>query len=77
MIEATVIEKNEKNEEMKFPCLMVNNDNSDEIIYFSEYGSGVVITGERSGDAAGYAPDNSWDMSDFQTFTGTVTLRNK
>ena len=62
-----------QNKEIKYPCLMISDD-SQTIILFDKFESGMVVSYSEHHKLGCYADD--WDMKVFKPFTGTITLQN-
>lgn len=62
------VKDGKKQEEIKYPCLMVEGDRPS-VIYFYREGYGVGLVG-------GFLIYRSFDMSNFKPFTGSITLSN-
>lgn len=75
---STLINKEEKAREIKYPCLMVTEwDNGDKmIVLFSEKSVGAVVFSTykvwKIGDHMG-----SFNMAFFEPFDGTIQLTNE
>ena len=71
---STLVNKEEKAIEIKYPCLMISNDNQI-VVLFDRRGSGYVVYSERQTQPFGYY-SNSWVMPSFELFKGTIELTN-
>ena len=76
-MKSTLINKEEKAKEIKYPCLMVTNwdDGSKMVVLFSEKNAGTVVFSTYKkwnlGDHSG-----SFNMYFFEPFDGTIQLTN-
>lgn len=67
----------ESNNNVKFPKLMIRED-EDLIVLFCEDGIGTVVSYlEKSTYWEVGEQYNSWEMDDFKDYSGDVTLKNK
>ena len=78
MIEVTVA-GNDYEPKDEFPRLMRVKDFHEKIVFFIDYEEGIVVNNDLTDpgecDRIGLY-SASWDMGDFEDFTGEVTLRN-
>ena len=74
---STLINKEEKAREIKYPCLMITKwDNGDKmVVLFMEEGTGTVVFSTRNGWKLGDRND-SFIMDFFEPFDGTIQLTN-
>lgn len=73
---STLINKEEKAREIKYPCLMTAHSSLGAIVvlFHNEY-CGTVVYSERKGQPIGYY-SKAWIMSGFTPFDGTIELSN-
>ena len=76
-MKSTLINKEEKAKEIKYPCLMVTNwdDGSKMVVLFSEESVGTVVFSTYKGWKLGERAD-SFYMAYFEPFNGTIQLTN-
>ena len=74
---STLINKEEKAREIKYPCLMITKwDNGDKMVaLFSQKSVGTVVFSTYTGWELGDCED-SFDMAYFTPFDGTIQLTN-
>ena len=74
---STLINKEEKAREIKYPCLMIAKwDNGDKMVaLFSQESMGTVVFSTYSGWELG-EQSNSFIMERFTPFNGTIQLTN-
>lgn len=74
---STLINKEEKAREIKYPCLMITKwDNGDKMVaLFSQESMGTVVFSTYGGWKLG-EHGNSFDMARFEPFDGTIQLTN-
>ena len=74
---STLINKEEKVREIKYPCLMTASDNFGSIVVlFHNQGRGVVVHSKGEGQLVGYYSE-AWAMPFFTPFKGTIQLTNE
>ena len=74
---STLINKEEKAREIKYPCLMITKwDNGDKMVaLFSQESVGTVVFSTYRGWKLGDRAD-SFNMAFFEPFDGTIQLTN-
>ena len=73
-MKSTIINK-EGAREIKYPYLMISEDNQI-VVLFDRHGSGYVVYSERQRQPVGYY-SSSWAMHSFKLFEGTIELTNE
>ena len=72
---STLVNKEEKAREIKYPCLMITKDNPI-VVLFDTYARGHVVYSERQEQPVGYY-SSDWAMHYFKLFEGTIQLTNE
>lgn len=74
---STLINKEEKAREVKYPCLMITNweDGAEMVVLFTEKSVGTVVFSTAKYWKLG-AHSNSFHMATFEPFDGTIQLTN-
>ena len=72
----SVIKTNDLKGEIKYPCLMTADSDSEAIVVlFTKKQYGTVVYSEREEQPIGYYIEE-WAMSGFTPFNGTIELSN-
>ena len=73
---STLINKEEKAREIKYPCLMTaDGDFGAIVVLFTDNNFGTVVYSERERQPVGYYSE-AWAMAGFTPFNGTIELSN-
>ena len=73
---STLINKQEKAREIKYPCLMAAHSSSDsKVVLFHNECCGTVVYSEGKQQPIGYY-SQAWAMVGFTPFDGTIQLTN-
>ena len=73
---STLINKEEKVREIKYPCLMAAHSSfGSKVVLFTDKHCGVVVYREGKHQPIGYYSE-AWEMSGFTPFDGTIELSN-
>ena len=71
---STLINKQEKAREIKYPCLMITHTGG-KIVLFNNECCGTVVCSGRKEQPIGYYSER-WMMPNFTPFNGTIELSN-
>lgn len=66
------VKDGKKQEDIEYPCLMVNEDGA--IILFSDNNTGMRVRSGLGSEPGVYS--DGWIMDGFKLFTGSITLSN-
>jgi hypothetical protein len=69
-----IVNAEEKEEELDYPCLMISEKQN--IVLFTAYKKGRIVQSKKSFYDFNYYSE-MWEMSEFRLFNGSVTFSNQ